>query len=298
MNGKCQGMCGKVVVRAPAVSVEVNTGTASGVGTVLVGRTGLTLYELERKRVDRSCARTMPERVAAAPTASGCGSATPGPGVTGTLARIMRPDGGRQVTYDGRPLYLYSGDQSPGQANGQGIQGVWFAMTPSGPSGTPSPFHPAPISDDLTTACRLHAQGRRASDARDGVIRPFAEGHTPELKPRFDPPSFERLFEADQGDDGSDGEAEREEHEEDRASTHRQHPKHPKHIGTLSPSHPTPPPGRPSAQASPLTPGQPWTVLDVCSSGGPTNIPIDQEAQDEPHAGGNANTEHRGVRSR
>ena len=140
VNGKCQGMCGKVVVRAPAVSVEVNTGTASGVGTVLVGRTGLTLYELDTEAGGQimctgACRSAWPPLLLPA----GVASATPGPGVTGTLGTIMRPDGGRQVTYDGRPLYLYSGDQSPGQANGQGIQGVWFAMTPSGPSGTPSP---------------------------------------------------------------------------------------------------------------------------------------------------------------
>ncbi len=140
VNGKCQGMCGKVVVRAPAVSVEVNTGTASGVGTVLVGKTGLTLYELDTEAGGQimctgACRSAWPPLLLPA----GVASATPGPGVTGTLGTIMRPDGGRQVTYDGRPLYLYSGDQSPGQANGQGIQGVWFAMTPSGPSGTPSP---------------------------------------------------------------------------------------------------------------------------------------------------------------
>jgi predicted lipoprotein with Yx(FWY)xxD motif len=142
-NGKCQGMCGKVVASAPR-SVEVKTGTATGVGTVLVGGTGLTLYELDTESGGQimctaGCRSAWPPLLLPA----GVTSATPGPGVTGTLGTITRPDGGRQVTYDGRPLYLYSGDQSPGQANGQGIQGVWFAMTPSGPSGgTPTPPSP------------------------------------------------------------------------------------------------------------------------------------------------------------
>jgi hypothetical protein len=39
-----------------------------------------------------------------------------------------------QLTYDGWPLYRYSGDAKPGEANGQGVGGVWFAMTPEGPS--------------------------------------------------------------------------------------------------------------------------------------------------------------------
>ena len=142
VNGKCQGMCGKVVVRAPAGSVEVNTGTAPGVGTVLVDATGLTLYELDTESGGQimctgACRTAWPPLLLPA----GVTTATPGTGVTGTLGTITRPDGGRQVTYDGRPLYLYSGDQSPGEANGQGLQGVWFAMTPSGPSGggTPTP---------------------------------------------------------------------------------------------------------------------------------------------------------------
>ena len=145
VNGKCQGMCGKVVVRATAGSVQVNTGTASGVGTVLVDGTGLTLYELNTESGGQimctdACRAAWPPLLLPA----GVTSATPGAGVTGALGTITRPDGGTQVTYEGRPLYLYSGDQNPGEANGQGIQGVWFAMTPSGPSGggdpTPPPY--------------------------------------------------------------------------------------------------------------------------------------------------------------
>ena len=142
-------MCGKVVVRAPAGSVEVNTGTATGVGTALVDGTGLTLYELETESGGQIMC-TGACRVAWPPLLLPVGvtTATPGTGVTGTLGTITRPDGGRQVTYDGRPLYLYSGDQSPGQANGQGIQGVWFAMTPSGPSGGGNPT-PAAIPNRI-----------------------------------------------------------------------------------------------------------------------------------------------------
>ena len=107
VNGNCQGMCGKVVVRTPAGSVAVNTGTAPGVGTVLVDAAGLTLYELETEAgggimCTGACRTAWPPLLLPA----GVSSATQGPGVTGTLGVITRPDGGRQVTYDGRPLYL------------------------------------------------------------------------------------------------------------------------------------------------------------------------------------------------
>ena len=65
-------------------------------------------------------------------TVPGGGSPTGGMHVTGKLATFSRSDGaGTQVTYNGMPLYTYSGDSQAGQANGQGLQGVWFAVTPS-----------------------------------------------------------------------------------------------------------------------------------------------------------------------
>ena len=62
------------------------------------------------------------------------GAAPSGMGLPGSLSTISRPDGGRQVTYNGMPLYTYSGDAAPGEANGQAIDNVWFAVTPNGSS--------------------------------------------------------------------------------------------------------------------------------------------------------------------
>jgi hypothetical protein len=40
------------------------------------------------------------------------------------------------VTFAGHPLYTFVGDSAPGQANGQGADGIWMAMqTTSGGSG-------------------------------------------------------------------------------------------------------------------------------------------------------------------
>ena len=46
------------------------------------------------------------------------------------LSHVNRPDG-RQVEYDGHPLYLYAGDSSPWQieGSGNGTDGTWFAVT-------------------------------------------------------------------------------------------------------------------------------------------------------------------------
>jgi predicted lipoprotein with Yx(FWY)xxD motif len=45
---------------------------------------------------------------------------------------IRRNDGQVQVTVNGWPLYRFSGDTRPGDLNGQGVDGVWFAAGPDG----------------------------------------------------------------------------------------------------------------------------------------------------------------------
>ena len=47
---------------------------------------------------------------------------------------VIRADGTKQIDYNNWPLYTYSGDNNPGDTNGQGILGIWFAYglpTPS-----------------------------------------------------------------------------------------------------------------------------------------------------------------------
>jgi predicted lipoprotein with Yx(FWY)xxD motif len=51
------------------------------------------------------------------------------------LGTITRPDGTKQVTYDGHPLYFFAGDSGPGMASGQGNDGFgakWWLVSPSG----------------------------------------------------------------------------------------------------------------------------------------------------------------------
>ncbi len=51
------------------------------------------------------------------------------------LDTIEREDGSRQVTYDGWPLYYFSGDNQPTDALGQDVKhlgGKWFLVSPQG----------------------------------------------------------------------------------------------------------------------------------------------------------------------
>jgi predicted lipoprotein with Yx(FWY)xxD motif len=44
-------------------------------------------------------------------------------------ATVKRKDGRVQSTYDGKPLYFYSGDKKKGDKTGDGIGGVWHIVS-------------------------------------------------------------------------------------------------------------------------------------------------------------------------
>jgi predicted lipoprotein with Yx(FWY)xxD motif len=74
-------------------------------------------------------------------------------GVDATLiGTLVRPDGTKQLTVDGWPVYRYIKDMLPGTVNGQGVDGVWQAVGPDGkpltekavPAAAPAPPKKAP----------------------------------------------------------------------------------------------------------------------------------------------------------
>jgi predicted lipoprotein with Yx(FWY)xxD motif len=102
-------------------------------GTYLVGPEGMTLYYFTRDVTpghsvcSGGCLEAWPPLLAAEGQALLAGD-----GVNGTLAAAPRDDGTLQVTYRGRPLYYFAGDTEPGQAAGQGVNGVWFVALADG----------------------------------------------------------------------------------------------------------------------------------------------------------------------
>jgi hypothetical protein len=69
-------------------------------------------------------------------TATGAVTASGGVN-TADLSTITTSGGGKQVVYDGHPLYYFSGDSGPGQVNGQGSDGFgakWWLVDPAGTS--------------------------------------------------------------------------------------------------------------------------------------------------------------------
>ena len=111
-------------------TVSLRTAKVKGVGTVLVEEDGITVYLFTNdtgstSTCTGSCAATWPPLTTA-------GQPTAGKGADDSKLGTTMSDAGEQVTYDGHPLYLYSGDKRAGQATGQGIGDVWFAVTADG----------------------------------------------------------------------------------------------------------------------------------------------------------------------
>jgi predicted lipoprotein with Yx(FWY)xxD motif len=115
-----------------AMSDGATVAVADGdLGPMLVDSQGRTLYMFLADQGSRStcyedCASNWP-----ALTAEGRPSASDGIDAS-TLGTTERTDGSTQVTFEGHPLYRFSGDSSAGDANGEGIGGVWFVVSPHG----------------------------------------------------------------------------------------------------------------------------------------------------------------------
>lgn len=103
----------------------------SGLGTVLVDSQGMTVYEFtEDEGMTSVC---YGECETAWPPVVASGKPTAGEGATSAdLGTTKRKDGTEQVTYKGHPLYTFSGDKAPGEANGNESGGTWFALDESG----------------------------------------------------------------------------------------------------------------------------------------------------------------------
>jgi predicted lipoprotein with Yx(FWY)xxD motif len=73
-------------------------------------------------------------------------------GLNGTsFHAVTRADGKQQLTYDGWPLYFFSGDHKPGDANGQGIGGIWFALNLPAPKSSTTSTTTTSTSGDVSS---------------------------------------------------------------------------------------------------------------------------------------------------
>ncbi len=118
---------------ASGTALAIQTDSVSGIGVVLANSDGLTLYHNTKETGGKivctgECASFWPPVLVTGSLPQDTGM------IKGTFGTIMRPDGSTQLTINDMPLYTFASDKASGEATGQGIQGVWFAVAASGTS--------------------------------------------------------------------------------------------------------------------------------------------------------------------
>jgi predicted lipoprotein with Yx(FWY)xxD motif len=93
-------------------------------GNALVDAAGMTLYTFDRDPPGKSacnaqCAANWPPLVAPA-----------GAKRAGDYTILARDDGRRQWAYKGKPLYVWSKDEKPGDQGGEAFDNVWRVARP------------------------------------------------------------------------------------------------------------------------------------------------------------------------
>jgi predicted lipoprotein with Yx(FWY)xxD motif len=113
-----------------AVALDVADGS---LGQIVVDGEGLTLYGFTPDEAGTStcydaCAANWPPLLADDPAA-----VTVAAGLDkAKLTTADRTDGGKQLLYNGWPLYYFANDAAAGDVNGQGLNDKWYVVSPAG----------------------------------------------------------------------------------------------------------------------------------------------------------------------
>ena len=115
----------------PVIPAVLNVGQNTTLGSFLVDSRIMTLYLYTKDTPGKSncygsCAAYWPPLLTNGAPIAGMGV------IASMLGTTTRTDGSVQVTYNGWPLYYYAADKAVGDTNGEGVQSVWFAITPAG----------------------------------------------------------------------------------------------------------------------------------------------------------------------
>jgi predicted lipoprotein with Yx(FWY)xxD motif len=115
-----------------AGNTKLSAGEIAGVGPILTDQDGFTLYlftkdtkKPSKSTCEGACATTWPPVIAKGEIQL--------EGVDKKIvSTVKRADGSEQVTVGGWPVYRFSKDTAPGEANGQGVNGTWFTIEARG----------------------------------------------------------------------------------------------------------------------------------------------------------------------
>ncbi|SNY54384.1 hypothetical protein [Paractinoplanes atraurantiacus] len=130
---------------AGSKTVELNVTEDGGIGPHVTDGAGRTLYRFDndtnkppKSNCNGDCATAWPPLLIKSP-----GKIFPDGVDPQIVGYVERADGHCQVTINGWPVYYFVADAKPGDLNGQGLNGKWFAIKPDGGKTSNTPAKPS-----------------------------------------------------------------------------------------------------------------------------------------------------------
>ncbi|MET3812071.1 hypothetical protein [Arthrobacter sp. UYEF3] len=116
---------------APGGAADLKTASTSG-GQAVVDSKGMSVYVFTKDTKGAGTSACTGSCAAAWPPVLTDSAAPAAEGVTARLGTITTPDGKKQLTIGGMPVYHFAKDRAPGDIAGQGVGGVWYLVDPAG----------------------------------------------------------------------------------------------------------------------------------------------------------------------
>jgi predicted lipoprotein with Yx(FWY)xxD motif len=105
---------------------------SSDKGEIVVDGKGMSVYYFTKDVKDSGKSNCTGDCLVAWPPVLTTSDTPTVEGVTGKVGTIDTPDGKKQVTIEGMPVYLWEKDKAPGDITGQGVGNVWYLVAPDG----------------------------------------------------------------------------------------------------------------------------------------------------------------------
>ncbi|MHA5048990.1 SCO0930 family lipoprotein [Streptomyces sp. SD15] len=111
----------------------LSTRNDAKLGEIVVDKNGMTVYRFMKDEawpvpVSNCVGACLEKWPVIAPVAA---NDTKGVQKKGLMS-FTRSDGAKQMTVNCSPIYTFAGDKAPGDTNGQGVGGTWYAVAPDG----------------------------------------------------------------------------------------------------------------------------------------------------------------------
>jgi predicted lipoprotein with Yx(FWY)xxD motif len=115
-----------------AGAATLATADVKKVGTVVTDSKGYVLYRFDADSAHPTKVSCYDTCAKLWPPATTQGAITTKGIDKNLVSTVKRTDGATQLTLAGWPLYRFAKDDEPKEAYGQGVDGTWFAVTPTG----------------------------------------------------------------------------------------------------------------------------------------------------------------------